>query len=84
MESHSWFDYPRDLQGVVLGPFYFLGGDPGKPLPAISEAKIARHTKGNQDGYKAERPNIRTLNKGEFMKYETIRDIYQVLFGSST
>ena len=77
-----WIYFDEDT--LELGPFYFLGGDPGKPLPAIGEAKIARHTKGNQDGYKAERPNIRTLNKGEFMKYETIRDIYQVLFGSST
>ena len=68
-----------DEETLELGPFYFLGNDPGKPLSIISEAKIARHTKGDQDGYKAERPNIRELNKGEFMKYETIRDLYQVL-----
>ena len=72
-----------DENTLDLGPFYFLGGDPGQPLPPIREAKIARHTKGDQDGYKAERPNIRDLNKGDFTKYETIQEIYKVLFGGS-
>ena len=64
-----------------LGPFYFLGGMAGKPLPSILGEKVAKHTKGDQDGHKAERPNIRELNKGDFTKYETIHDIYNVLFG---
>lgn len=76
-----WIYFDEDT--LELGPFYFLGADPGKPLPAIHDAKVARHTKGDQGGYKAERPSIRELNKGDFMKYETIHDIYQVLFGSS-
>jgi len=67
---------------LKLGPFYFFGGSAGQPLPDISNAKVARHTKGDQDGYKSERPNIRELNKGDFTKYETIEDIYSVLFGS--
>lgn len=71
-----------DENSLELGPFYFLGGNPGTPLPLSNEAKIARHTKGNQSGYKAERPNIREINKGKFTKYETISDIYGALFGA--
>ncbi|WP_163937159.1 hypothetical protein [Paraferrimonas sp. SM1919] len=71
-----------DEETLELGPFLFLGGEPGNPLPPIHEAKVARHTKGDQDGYKAERPNIRELNKGDFTKYDTVRDIYKVLFGA--
>ena len=74
-----WIYFDEDT--LDLGPFYFLGSDPGNPLPPIRHAKIARHTKGDQDGYKAERSNIRELNKGDFTKYETIREIYKVLFG---
>ena len=59
-----WICFDEDT--LELGPFYFFGGEPGKPMPLIHESKIARHTKGDQDGYKAERPNIRELNKGDF------------------
>ena len=72
-----------DENTLDLGPFYYFGCEPGKPLPDIHDAKIARHTKGDQGGYKAERPNIRELNKGNFTKYETIQDIYGALFGKN-
>ena len=68
---------------LELGPFYYFGGAPGKSLPDIYGAKVARHTKGDQDGYKAERPNIRQLNKGDFTKYETIQEIYIAIFGKN-
>jgi len=65
---------------LELGPFYFFGGNPGEPLPDLEGSKIARHTKGDQFGTKAERPNIRELNKGMFTLYESIDDVYNVLF----
>ena len=70
-----------DQESLDLGPFLFFGGKPGEPLPDLSELKIARHTKGDADGYKAERPNIRTINKGSFTRYETIVALYSALFG---
>lgn len=70
-----------DEDSLELGPFYFFGGLPGEPLPSIHNSKIARHTKGDQNGYKAERPNIRQLNKGDFTEYKTIQDVYHALFG---
>lgn len=67
---------------LELGPFLFFGGGPGEPLPDIDSAKIARHSKGDASGYKAERPNIRVINKGTFRKYDTIDSLYGALFES--
>lgn len=65
---------------LELGPFLFFGGKPGSPLPSLKNLKVARHTKGDADGYKAERPNIRTINKGSFTCYKTINELYEALF----
>ena len=77
-----WVYFDEDEKDVKLGPFYFFGGMPGEPLPPINDTKVARHTKGNRDCYKADRPNIRELTKGNFAKYETIEEIYHALFGN--
>ena len=65
---------------LELGPFLFYGGKPGFPLPSLEGTNTARHTKGDQDGYKAERPNIRELNKGKFDKHNSVQEIFNVLF----
>ncbi|WP_444959631.1 hypothetical protein [Microbulbifer sp. VVAC002] len=70
-----------DEESLELGPFYFFGSEAGEPLPSLENAKIAKHTKGDSDGHKAERPNIRELNKGSFTCYESASEIYQALFG---
>lgn len=70
-----------DENTLELGPFLFFGGEPGRSLPSIDSAKIARHTKGNQEGFKAKRPNIRELNKGQFTSYDSVQEVYNVLFG---
>lgn len=67
-------------ESLELGPFLFFGGKPGDPLPDISDYKLAKHTKGHADGFKAERPNIRIINKGYFKTYSTVNDLYQALF----
>ncbi|GBE16204.1 hypothetical protein BMS3Abin15_00016 [bacterium BMS3Abin15] len=69
-----------DKNNLALGPYLFFGGKPGEPLPDLSNLKIAKHTKGDADGFKAERPNIRTINKGSFTIYETIEALYHALF----
>jgi hypothetical protein len=65
---------------LELGPFLFFGGKPGSPLPSLENLKVAKHAKGDADGHKAERPNIRIINKGRFERYETIKDLYSALF----
>ena len=75
-----WVQFDEDT--LDLGPFYFFGGLPGKPLLSIEEAQIARHTKGDRSGYKAERPKIRIINKGSFERIDSVQELYGVLFGS--
>jgi len=65
---------------LELGPYLFFGGKPSEPLPDISILRVAKHRKGDADGFKAERPNIRSVNKGDFIKYPTINVLYRALF----
>ncbi len=68
-----------DPETLALGPFLWLGGKPGKPLPPLGE-KIGRHTKGNSKGVKAARPNIRVVPKRQFESVATIGGLAQRLF----
>jgi len=69
---------------LELGPFLFFGDKSGRPLPALTDARIGKHTKGNRSGHKAERPNIRVINKGQFERFDTVEDIYSALFGAAS
>ncbi len=76
-----WIEFNENT--LYLCSFYFFGSEAGQPLPGLENARIAKHTKGNAEGVKAERPNIRTINKGQFTKYDNIEDLYDVLFTSN-
>lgn len=69
-----------DEETLELCSFYFFGAEAGKPLIGLENAKIAKHTKPNADGIKAERLNIRTINKSQFDHYDSIEALYNVLF----
>jgi len=71
-----------DEKNMRLGPFLYFGSAAGEPMPDISERKVAKHTKGNKDGFKAERQNLRVLPKGAFTRIESIEGIYAQLFGA--
>lgn len=73
-----WFD----AQSLELGPFAFFGGAPGKPLPDVSGMKVGRHSKGNAQGVKAERPNIRDVPLSRFEKLTDIDAVVARLFGA--
>uniref|UniRef100_UPI003A94006F hypothetical protein n=1 Tax=Cobetia marina TaxID=28258 RepID=UPI003A94006F len=70
-----------DQETLALGPFLFFGAAPGQPLASIASAKVAKHTRPNHTGAKAERPNIREINRGQFQSYATLDGIYDALFG---
>ncbi len=72
-----WFD-PQTLR---LGPFLWFGGVPGQSLPDLSTFKVAKHTKGNADGVKLERPNMRVIPKARFESIATIDELVLKLFG---
>jgi len=63
-----------------LGPFLFFGGVAGKPLPSLDGFKTAKHTKGNAEGVKNERPAIKVVPKGKFTKFNTLEQVYERLF----
>lgn len=72
-----------DEQALSLGPFLYFGGEPGKPLPSLEAAKVAKHTKANRVGQKSERPNIREIRRREFSSFSTLDGIYVALFGEA-
>lgn len=70
-----------DRATMDLGPFLFFGDEPGLPLPPLDGFKIAKHTKGDKDGVKKERPNLRIVQKSQFREIVDISALYKVLFG---
>ena len=67
---------------LELGPYLFLGGKPGKKLPALAKYKSAKHTKEDSTGVKSERPNLRVVPKANFKIVKTDGDIWRALFGN--
>jgi hypothetical protein len=67
---------------LYLQSYLWLGGPPGEPLPAyIRDMKVAKHTKGNARGIKAERPNLRIVPRSRFESLDTLDVLLQRLFG---
>ena len=67
---------------LELVQYRWLGGDPGQPFPNILEMKIAKHTKGNAQGKKTEKPLHRIIPKSKFGKPCLIDDVITHLFGA--
>lgn len=74
----AWFD----RQTFEFVSFAFFGGAPGAPLPDVSGMKVGRHTKGNAEGVKAERPGIREIPLRRFEKLANIESLVTRLFGT--
>jgi hypothetical protein len=74
-----WIQFnPKTLE---LGPYLWYGSEPGKPLYGIEQLPVAKQTRGNSTGYKAERQNIHILKKKEFQKIPNIDELLKKLFG---
>lgn len=74
-----WIVVKSDL---TLDSFLWLGGEPGEQLPDISDLKVAKHTKGNAEGAKIERPNHRIVPRGKFERLNTLDQVLERLFGA--
>ena len=68
---------------LKLGPFLFFGGSPDDQMSDLNNLKKAKHTKGNKDGFKAERPNLRVVPKGQFKQFDSIEALYAQLFAGA-
>jgi hypothetical protein len=71
-----WFD-PANLN---IEHFLWFGAAPGAPLPDISRFKVAKHTKGNAQGVKLDRPNVRVVPKNTFERIPSVSELIERLF----
>ena len=71
---------PRTLE---LGPFLWFGAPPGEQLPDLSGFRIAKHTKGNAQGIKAQRPKLRVIPRSKFERLSSISEVADHLFGQA-
>jgi hypothetical protein len=69
-----------DENTLALGPFFWLGGAPGEPLPAL-EGRVTRHTRPNAAGLKAERQGLREIRMAQFTRLNSMEEVARALFG---
>ena len=70
-----------DKADLSLTGFLWFGDSPGEPLPDLGD-KVAKHSKGDASGFKAERNSIRLLNKGRFDAVGSVSELVDLLFGA--
>ena len=70
-----------DETSLNLGPFLWFGSAPGKPFPDLSQCRTAKHTKGNAQGIKLERPRLRVVPRSAFETVRSISELAVKLFG---
>lgn len=69
-----------DAETLEPQNYLWFGDKPGEPLPDLGE-RIAKHTKGNSEGVKAERFSMREVGTSSFISISGIEGIFEVLFG---
>lgn len=62
--------------------YRFFGGTPASPIPALGD-KPARHSRGNRDGLKGERPLHRVVPIKRFQRVTEVTDLVDRLFGAA-
>lgn len=67
---------------LELGPFLWFGAAPGDRLPDLSGYAVGRHTKGNAEDVKGERPNVRVVPRARFEEVASVAGLVDRLFGS--
>jgi hypothetical protein len=73
-----WLEFDPESLGIER--FFWFGGRAGTALPDLG-ARISRHSKGNSDGEKNERPAHRVVAKRDFRALVNIGEVVEELFG---
>jgi hypothetical protein len=73
-----WLEFDPD--NLRLLRYLWFGGEPGSALPDLG-SEVARHSKANSAGSKAERPMHREVAKARFVVLPDITDLIARLFG---
>lgn len=75
--------YRFDSTSLDFDHFLWFGGAPGQSMPSLSDFKTAKHSKGNAQGVKLERHNIKYVPKSAFTRLDSIGEVVENLFGYS-
>jgi hypothetical protein len=73
-----WLEF--DPENLAIERFFWFGGRAGSPLPDLG-LRISRHSRGNSEGEKNERPIHRVLTRGRFEALANIGVAVEKLFG---
>jgi hypothetical protein len=73
-----WLEF--DPESLAIERFYWFGGKAGTALPDLG-LRVSRHSKGNSEGAKNERPIHRVLTRGRFEPLANISEVAEKLFG---
>jgi hypothetical protein len=73
-----WIVVTPDL---VLDHFLWFGSGPDEPLPTLDSFRVAKHSKGNSQGVKLDRPNHRIVPRGSFIRLSGLDEVIERLFG---
>lgn len=77
-----WLQRKEDREACRMKLTYlFFGGNPGEALPDLEQYRVARHTKANSKGVKAERPGLRVVPKRQFERVASTTELLDKLFG---
>jgi len=75
-----WIMFDPDT--LELGPFLWFGNAPDEPMEELSSRfRKAKHTKATSKGVKLERETAFTVPRSAFMRYSSVDEIVEVLFG---
>lgn len=74
-----WIGFDRET--MLLGPYHWFGGEPGKPCPDLSGFRKARRTTANAHGVKPLRANTYEVPLSRCTKLDTIDELLFRLFG---
>ncbi|MBU0557342.1 MAG: hypothetical protein KKD64_04035 [Alphaproteobacteria bacterium] len=70
----------HDLRTLEITRYGFYGGVPGEKMPTL-DGKVAKHTKADSSGSKAERPGLRLLPLSSFEAAPDAQTLTRLLFG---
>lgn len=73
-----WIRLDHELN---MGPYFWFGGAPGKPLPAIDGYPNALRPTRNKEGVRPVRANHHMVPGSQFMQRESLEDVLEDLFG---
>ncbi|USS44387.1 hypothetical protein NFI99_13550 (plasmid) [Burkholderia glumae] len=72
-----WLVVSDDLE---IKEYRWFGAAPGRQLTGLAKYGLARHTRANAQGLKAERPNQRAVTKSAFEILGSLDDVLERLF----